>query len=37
MFALTVKRIGRPSHHAVLPTVEAEERFVLPRPLRRVT
>ncbi|MDI5923619.1 cell division protein FtsQ/DivIB [Rhizobium leguminosarum] len=37
MFALTVKRIGRPSHHAVLPIMEAEERFVLPRPLRRVT
>lgn len=36
MFALTVKKIGRPSHHAELPFVEGEGRMVLPRPLRRV-
>ncbi|MGR9171674.1 cell division protein FtsQ/DivIB [Rhizobium sp. KDH_Rht_773_N] len=36
MFALTVKRIGRPSRHAELPYAEAEDRRVLPRPLRRV-
>jgi len=36
LFALTVKRIGRPSRYAELPIVEADERRVLPRPLRRV-
>ncbi|MBW9055407.1 cell division protein FtsQ/DivIB [Rhizobium mesosinicum] len=36
MFALTVKRIGRPSRYIELPIAEADERRVLPRPLRRV-
>ena len=36
MFALTVKRTGRPSRYAELPVMEADERRVLPRPLRRV-
>jgi cell division protein FtsQ len=36
LFALTIKRIGRPSHRAELPFAEGEDRMVLPRPLRRV-
>ena len=36
MFALTVKRMGRPGRHAEPSVAEVEDRFVLPRPLRRV-
>ncbi len=36
MFALTVKRIGRPSRQSVIVLPEGEGRMVLPRPLRRV-
>lgn len=36
MFALTVKNMRRSRHRAVLSIDEAEEAFVLPRPMRRV-
>ncbi|KQV82877.1 cell division protein FtsQ/DivIB [Rhizobium sp. Root1220] len=36
MFSVTVKRIGRPSHHAEPSYAEGDGRMVLPRPLRRV-
>ncbi len=35
MFALTVKRMRRSRHRAVVSIDEAEDLFVLPRPLRR--
>jgi cell division protein FtsQ len=36
LFSVTVKRMGRPSHHAEPSYAEGDGRMVLPRPLRRV-